>query len=101
MIGDEFAGMSVAPAPASLHPFSLFVYTGDVDAMFNTAVQAGAKADMPPSDMFWGDRYGKFTDPFGHQWGIATHKEDVAPEEMQRRAEEWNKQMAKAAGASS
>lgn len=101
MIGDEFPGMSVAPAPSSLHSFSLFVYTEDVDALFNGAVQAGAKADMPPSDMFWGDRYGKFTDPFGHQWGIATHMEDVAPEEMQRRSEEWNKQMAKAAGHSS
>jgi PhnB protein len=101
MIGDEFPGMSVAPAPSALHSSSLFVYTEDVDGLFNNAVQAGAKADMPPSDMFWGDRYGKFTDPFGHQWGIATHKEDVAPEEMKRRSEEWTKQMAKAAGHSS
>jgi PhnB protein len=101
MIGDEFPGMSVAPTPSTLHSYSLFVYTEDVDRTFNRALKAGGKADMQPSDMFWGDRYGKFTDPFGHQWGVATHVEDVAPEEMQRRSEEWTKQMAKAAGQSS
>ena len=100
MIGDEFPGQSVAPSPSTLHSFSLFVYTDDVDATFDRALKAGARADMPPSDMFWGDRYGKFTDPFGHQWGVATHIEEVAPEEMQRRSEEWTKQMAKAAGQS-
>ena len=101
MVGDEFPGMSVAPSPSTLHSYSLFVYTEDVDATFNRAVKAGARADMQPSDMFWGDRYGKFTDPFGHQWGVATHIEDVAPQEMQRRSEEWTKQMAKAVGQSS
>jgi len=101
MIGDEFPGMSAAPNSSALHSTSLFVYTEDVDSAFNRAVKAGARADMPPSNMFWGDRYGKFTDPFGHQWGVATHVEDVAPAEMQRRSEEWTKQMAKAAGQSS
>ena len=101
MIGDEFPGMSVAPTPSTLHSYSLFVYTEDVDGTFNRALKAGAKADMQPSNMFWGDRYGKFTDPFGHQWGVATHVEDVAPEEMQRRSEEWTKETAKAAGQSS
>jgi len=102
MIGDEFPGMSVAPDSSSkLHATSLFVYTEDADSLFNRAIKAGARADMPPSDMFWGDRYGKFTDPFGHQWGVATHVEDVAPQEMQRRSEEWTKQAAKAAGQSS
>jgi len=101
MIGDEFPGMSVAPTPSTLHCSSLFVYTEDVDRTFNRALKAGGTADMQPSDMFWGDRYGKFTDPFGHQWGVATHIEDVAPEEMQRRSEEWTKQAAKAAGQSS
>ena len=100
-ISDEFPGMSAAPSPTALHSTSLFVYTEDVDAAFNRAVKAGARADMPPSNMFWGDRYGKFTDPFGHQWGVATHVEDVAPAEMQRRSEEWTKQMAKTAGQSS
>jgi PhnB protein len=56
---------------------------------------------MQPSDMFWGDRYGTFTDPFGHQWGVATHIEDVAPAEMQRRFEEMTKQKSKAAAARS
>jgi PhnB protein len=98
MIGDEFPGMSAAPSPSALQSTSLFMYTNDVDAAFNRAVKAGARADMPPSNMFWGDRYGKFTDPFGHQWGVATHVEDVAPEEMKRRSEEWSKQAAKAAG---
>jgi PhnB protein len=49
--------------------------------------------------MFWGDRYGKFTDPFGHSWGVATHTEDVAPEEVQRRSEAFSRQMAQSAGA--
>jgi len=93
--------MSIAPDSSSkLHATSLFVYTEDVDSLFSRAIKAGARADMPPSDMFWGDRYGKFTDPFGHQWGVATHVEDVAPQEMQRRSEEWTKQAAKAAGQS-
>ena len=48
---------------------------------------AGAKVDMPVMDMFWGDRYGQVTDPFGHCWSLATHKEDVAPEELSKRAE--------------
>src|SRR5258707_12153031 len=101
MIGDEFPGMSVAPDPSTLHSSSLFVYTEDVDTTFNRAPKAGARPDMAPSNMFWGDRYGKFTDPFGHQWGVATHVEDVPPAEMQRRSEEWSKQAAKAAGQSS
>lgn len=100
MLSDEFPGMTAAPNPNALHSSSLFLYTNDVDSSFNRAVKAGARADMQPSDMFWGDRYGKFTDPFGHQWGVATHIEDVAPEEMKRRGEEWSKQMAKAAGQS-
>jgi PhnB protein len=97
MLGDEMPGMAMAPTPTAIHSNSLFVYTKDVDDLYDRAVKAGSRADMPPSNMFWGDRYGKFTDPFGHQWGVATHVEDVAPEEMQRRSEEMTKQMAKAA----
>jgi PhnB protein len=67
---------------------SVMLYTEDVDATFKQAVAAGAKADMPPADMFWGDRMGNLTDPFGHTWAIATHKEDVSPEEMGRRMQE-------------
>jgi PhnB protein len=64
---------------------SLHLYVANADAIFNRAVEAGARVDMPIQDMFWGDRFGRLTDPFGQQWGIATHKEDVAPEEMKRR----------------
>jgi PhnB protein len=77
-----------APAtstPTTFIPAYMHLYVEDVDATFNAAVAAGAKVDMPLEDMFWGDRYGKITDPFGQQWGMATHKENVAPDEMKRR----------------
>jgi PhnB protein len=64
---------------------SVMIYTEDVDGMFKRAVDAGGTVIMPVQDMFWGDRYGSLLDPFGHQWQIATHKEDVTPEEMQKR----------------
>ena len=64
---------------------SIMFYTDDVDAVYNRAVSAGAKGEMPPADMFWGDRMGNLVDPFGHKWAIATHKEDVTPDEMQKR----------------
>jgi hypothetical protein len=58
----------------------------------------GSKVAMPLENMFWGDRYGKVVDPFGHQWGLAQHVEDVAPDEMKRRQEDMAAKMAKAAG---
>jgi len=64
---------------------SIMFYADDVDEVFKRAVAAGAKAEMPPADMFWGDRMGNLVDPFGHKWAVATHKEDVSPEEMQKR----------------
>ena len=64
---------------------SIMFYTDDVDAVFNRAVAAGAKSETPVADMFWGDRMGNLVDPFGHKWAIATHKEDVTPDEMQKR----------------
>ncbi len=64
---------------------STFLYVENVDEAFQKAIRAGAKETMPLQDMFWGDRYGKVTDPFGHEWQLATHIEDVTPEEMQRR----------------
>ena len=95
-LNDEFGESASVPREATASPrMSLFVYVEDVDATFNRAVQAGARVDMAVDDMFWGDRYGKLTDPFGHQWGIATHKEDVAPAELERRAQAF---FAKAAG---
>ncbi|HJY85305.1 MAG TPA: VOC family protein [Candidatus Acidoferrales bacterium] len=87
MIADEFPEMG-ARSPESLggSPVSIFLYVEDVDALAKQATSAGAKVLMPVQDQFWGDRYGKLTDPFGHVWDIATHKEDVAPEEIHKRA---------------
>ncbi|MFZ3329976.1 MAG: VOC family protein [Candidatus Acidiferrales bacterium] len=73
---------------------SLFLYVEDADTTFNNAVKAGGKVDMALENQFWGDRYGKLTDPFGHQWGIATHVEDVAPEEIGKRAAAFYAKMA-------
>lgn len=89
MLSDEMPG-SGTRSPRSLggSAASVFLYVENVDTVFKQAVSAGAKADAEPSDMFWGDRYGKVTDPFGHQWSLATHKEDVAPEEMAKRTKE-------------
>ena len=66
---------------------SVMLYTDDVDAVYNRAIAAGAKSETAPADMFWGDRMGNITDPFGHSWAIATHKEDVSEDEMQKRME--------------
>jgi PhnB protein len=65
---------------------SVFMYVEDVDAVVKQAVAAGATVTMEVADQFWGDRFGSFTDPFGHSWSIATHVEDVPPEEMAERA---------------
>lgn len=99
MLADEMAGGG-CKSPQSLggSPVSIFLYVDDVDSVFNQAVNAGAKTEMPPQDMFWGDRYGKLTDPFGHNWALATHIEDVAPEEMKRRADAFMARMAQTAG---
>jgi PhnB protein len=89
MLADEMPGNN-AKSPQSLSgtTVGIFLYTDDVDHVFRQAVSAGAKVEMPLDDMFWGDRYGKVSDPFGHSWSLATHKEDVAPEEMKKRAKE-------------
>ena len=97
MLGDEFPGMVSAPA-AGHTGTSLHIYTDNVDAMFERAVKAGGKVEQPLQNQFWGDRYGKIRDPFGHVWGVAQHIEDVAPAEMERRAAEWMSKQAKAAG---
>ena len=84
MLNDEMGG-GKSPKAFGGSPVSLWVYVEDCDALFNRAVQAGAKVTMPMMDMFWGDRWGQVTDPFGHQWGIATHKEDLTMDEMTER----------------
>jgi uncharacterized glyoxalase superfamily protein PhnB len=86
-LADEFPEMGAcAPAPGTSSPVTIGVYTEDCDKVFNAAVAEGAKVGMPPMDMFWGDRYCKFTDPFGHNWSVATHIEDVPPEELEKRS---------------
>jgi PhnB protein len=97
-INDEFPGMAEAPAPGVTPSLFMFLYTEDVDSVYNRAVSMGSMVVMPLENMFWGDRYGKVTDPFGHQWGIAQHVEDVAPQEMKRRQDAMAANMAKAAG---
>jgi PhnB protein len=92
-LNDEM-GPTAAVTPGAQRIY-LFLYVENADKVFTRAVAAGAQIDMALEDQFWGDRYGKVTDPFGHQWGIATHVEDVAPEDIGKRAAAY---FAKAAG---
>ena len=87
MLADEFPEID-ARSPQSLggSPVGLLLYVEDVDALTSQAIAAGATVVRPVKDQFYGDRSGTLADPFGHQWTIATHKEDVSPEEMQKRA---------------
>lgn len=96
MLSDELPGMSTCRAPESLGgtTVALFLYVPNVDATFKRAVGAGCKILRPLADMFWGDRYGQIEDPFGNQWALATHKEDITPKEMKRRAQAAMAQMA-------
>ncbi|MFA4903149.1 MAG: VOC family protein [Desulfobaccales bacterium] len=90
MLGAEDPS-SECKSPLTLHgsAVTLYLYVDGVDAFFNRAVAAGAKAVMPVQDMFWGDRVGTVEDPFGHRWSVATHTEDLSPEETTRRAVEF------------
>ena len=99
MLSDEMPGAGTCRSPRSLGgtTFQMFLYVPDVDAAFKRATEAGCKVTMPLADMFWGDRYGKLEDPFGNQWGLATHKEDVKPADMARRAAEAMKTMGQGA----
>ncbi len=87
MLADEFPQMGYR-SPKSLggSPVSIMVYVENVDEVVSQATTAGARLDRPVEDKFYGDRGGSLTDPFGHIWHIATHKEDVSPEEMKKRA---------------
>ena len=95
-LADEFPGMP----SASLQKFggttvSIHLYVENVDAWFDRAVAAGAKVAMPLTNMFWGDRFCKVSDPFGHEWSIAQHIEDVTGEECARRSVEAMKEFCK------
>ena len=86
MMADEFPEMGAKAPPAfGGSPVGLMVYVEDVDAVFNRAVAAGAKVKKAVADQFYGDRSGQLTDPFGHEWTVATHKEDLTMEEIARR----------------
>src|SRR5215813_9373486 len=93
MLADEFPEMGHR-GPQSLggSAVSILLYVEDVDKQFSQAIAAGAKALKPVADQFYGDRSGTLEDPFGHVWTLATHKEDVAPEEIQRRFEALSQQ---------
>ncbi|AET89340.1 MULTISPECIES: VOC family protein [Caballeronia] len=85
MLVDEFPQFgSVGPKALKGSPVTIHLYVEDVDATVKQAESAGAKVTMPVADMFWGDRYGRLEDPFGHQWSVATHKRDVTPEDMKQ-----------------
>jgi PhnB protein len=95
MLADEFPEMGIrGPQSPGGSGASLLLYVADVDARFNQAIAAGAKALRPVQDQFYGDRSGTLTDPFGHVWSIATHKEDVSAEEITKRFESTMKQHA-------
>lgn len=88
MLADEMeSGNCRSPQSLGGTAVNILLYVKDVDQVFNQAVAAGAEVAMPLDDMFWGDRYGQVTDPFGHSWALATHKEDIPPEELQKRAQ--------------
>lgn len=83
MLADEFPGCdATGPMKLGGSPVVLHLNVDDVDAVFARAVRAGATATMPVADMFWGDRYGQVTDPFGHRWSIGTHQRDMTVEEI-------------------
>ena len=94
MLGDECPqGGTKAPSSGG-SGVGLMIYVEDVDARFQQAVAAGGKVQRPVQDQFYGDRSGSVIDPFGHRWTISTHIEDVPPEEMGRRHDEFMKKMA-------
>jgi uncharacterized glyoxalase superfamily protein PhnB len=89
MLAEEYPEYGIKSAKTlGGSPVTVSLYVENADKVFKAAVDAGATATMPVADMFWGDRYGKLTDPFGHHWAIMTHVKDVSPEEMAKAAAE-------------
>jgi PhnB protein len=89
MLSDPFPEMDVrSPKEVGGTPVTISVYVEDVDTVFDAAVAAGATSVRPVENQFYGDRTGQFEDPFGHRWSVATHVEDVPPDEMEKRAAE-------------
>jgi PhnB protein len=95
MLAEEKPEMGCrAPSSVGGATSALYLYVGDADVAFKRAVDAGARVVMPVADMFWGDRMGQIEDPSGHRWTLATHKEDVTPDEMAKRGREFFAKMA-------
>ena len=89
MLADEYPEMGVrGPKAVGGTPVTIMIYVEDADAVFAAAVAAGATSLRPVEKQFYGDRIGQFEDPFGHRWSVATHVEDVPPDEMEKRAAE-------------
>lgn len=96
MLADEMPDMGCrSPQSIGGTSSSIYLYVNDADETFNKAVSSGAKPLMPIMDGFWGDRFGSIEDPFGHIWGIATHKKDMTPDEISKAGQEMFKNMGK------
>jgi uncharacterized glyoxalase superfamily protein PhnB len=90
MLGEENEQWGTkSPLSTNGNPSSLHIYVEDADASFARALKAGATVRYPLEDAFWGDRYGKVTDPFGHEWGIGTRVKELSPAEMDKAGKEW------------
>lgn len=94
-IGDSTIMLGEARGEWKPMPASIYLYVHDADATFRKAIKAGAVSVMEPADQFYGDRHGGVKDPCGNMWWVATHIEDVPPEELQKRMEEYIKKQAK------
>ena len=90
LVDENRAYGMLGPKAVGGSPVTIHLYVDDVDTVYQRAVDAGAKARIPPADMFWGDRYGVLEDPFGHHWSIATHKREVSEAEMQKAMREMS-----------
>jgi uncharacterized glyoxalase superfamily protein PhnB len=98
MLADEFPEFgSLAPESGASTSMGLHIYVNNVDDAFDRAVKAGAQVEMPVVDQFWGDRYGRLKDPFGHKWSIATHVKDMSADEMKHSMDEAMEKMQKTA----
>ena len=95
MLGSEHPPTCLSPISRGGTTVSLFLYVENADAAFDRAVKAGCTVKMPMSDQFWGDRYGQVEDPFGHQWSLATHKQDLTKEQVAANAKTFFAKMAK------
>lgn len=88
LLAREFPPTSLSPKSLGGTSFSLHIYVENVDSMFDSAVKAGCTVRMPLSDQYWGDRYGELEDPFGHQWSIGMHTQDLTPDQIIAKAKE-------------